>query len=901
MPTVHANKEFDELLTAAFQQSAPAYIEAVAATIEGSPSEAWRDFEVVTARAILLSYLVGIAQTFEEAEIAADQFEPDKVAYAKSDCGANAEGGGGFQPGNTCSGDGDGKSEVGESSHATSTPEFKAWFGDSKIVDDDGEPLVVYHGTDSDVAFDEFTSDSTYGISTALGPHFAADKSVSETFTETRQGEGKEGGRVYPVYLKMENPLIVETGTPTFGISDDVAVARVVAKQSATPEFIKSVAKDNGFDMPLEQVEDVLQKWEGGESASIKFGSSVYNSLEELVDDRVYGSGVSVQIQQPLQKMVAKFKNESGYDGIIYENTSPEETKNAESRTSYILFNSTGVKSATGNTGAFDPDNPKITHARSDCGAGEDGSPGFKPGNTCAGDSDGQSESEESKPKKRVRYEAGSKLTKKQKEEVLKSINDVYLMNGIKKDELKGTNHDGDPIYGYPHLPELFYTSDITGAKIRRFIILPDGSIAHPSEVYGDQVKQSEILAALEMKQYTQQMAKLADEQRLRRVAVAEDSEGAVREAMGDANMLYNRAGYMLPYSYLAESPDGGFVRVNGVSMKDMEYFNDAGFVALTPPVEKPSELTRNQINNLRGYDRKGDLPDQVKQDWPEIFVESKFGESKSKNARSVFGQKNTFAKIDWPLDVGFDEFRVEPFEEAIRLFDERIPMLATNVPKLAQIAKAQAAEIAMAEKLGVVAKLDGQTNAISQALGTAFWVSDVDQPTTIALKDLISQAVRGVLPDERLSLPEFIDRAWLVGAQGLTASRLETVYRTNMQSAYNEGHMSTLRAPEVKKVAPLVMIVEMQDPRSRDHHAAMNGYIHTVEEFDRRQLSPPNGYNCRGTVRTVSWTEAERLGLVDNDQIDFDALKRYNGNRQGYIDRGEYPDPGFTKVYRAA
>lgn len=270
-------------------------------------------------------------------------------------------------------------------------------------------------------------------------------------------------------------------------------------------------------------------------------------------------------------------------------------------------------------------------------------------------------------------------------------------------------------------------------------------------------------------------------------------------------------------------------------------------------------------------------------------------------HARSSFGPKNTFAKVDWPLDVGFDEFRVEPFEEAIRLFDERIPMLASNVPKLAQIAKSQAAEIAMAEKLGVVAKLDGQTNAISQALGTAFWVSDVDQPTTIALKDLISQAVRGVLPDERLSLPEFIDRAWLVGAQELTASRLETVYRTNMQSAYNEGHMSTLRAPEVKKVAPLVMIVEMQDPRSRDHHAAMNGYIHTVEEFDRRQLSPPNGYNCRGTVRTVSWTEAERLGLVDNDQIDFDALKRYNGNRQGYIDRGEYPDPGFTKVYRAA
>jgi len=262
---------------------------------------------------------------------------------------------------------------------------------------------------------------------------------------------------------------------------------------------------------------------------------------------------------------------------------------------------------------------------------------------------------------------------------------------------------------------------------------------------------------------------------------------------------------------------------------------------------------------------------------------------------------KVAYAKVDWPLEVGFDEFRVEPFEEAIRLFDERIPMLASNVPKLAQIAKAQAVEIAMAEKLGVVAKLDAQTNAISQALGTAFWVSDVDQATTISLKDLISQAVRGVLPDERLSLPDFIDRAWLAGAQNLTASRLETVYRTNMQSAYNEGHMSTMRAPEVKKVAPLVMIVEIDDDRSRDHHAAMDGYINFVEYIDQLQLRPPNGYNCRGTVRAVSWTEAKRLGLVDNDQVDSEALKRYNGDRQGYIDRGEYPDPGFSKVYRAA
>src|SRR3546814_7013631 len=36
----------------------------------------------------------------------------------------------------------------------TETPEFKRWFGNSKVVDADGQPLRVYHGTDQ--SFDAF-------------------------------------------------------------------------------------------------------------------------------------------------------------------------------------------------------------------------------------------------------------------------------------------------------------------------------------------------------------------------------------------------------------------------------------------------------------------------------------------------------------------------------------------------------------------------------------------------------------------------------------------------------------------------------------------------------------------------------------------------------------------------
>jgi len=261
------------------------------------------------------------------------------------------------------------------------------------------------------------------------------------------------------------------------------------------------------------------------------------------------------------------------------------------------------------------------------------------------------------------------------------------------------------------------------------------------------------------------------------------------------------------------------------------------------------------------------------------------------------FSDKATYAKEDWPMEVGFEEFSPEPFQEAIDLFEDRIPLLSRNVGPISDIARQQAAEIAMAERMGVVAKLDAQTNAISQSMGEGFWVTGIDDENVLLdLKKVLAQSMRGVMPDDRLTLPDFLSMEWLEKSPVLTANRLETIYRTNLQSAFNEGHMASMRSPEVKAVAPLVKINEITDSRSRDHHAAMNGYINTVEYIDRMQLRPPNGFNCRGDVIVVSWTEAERLGLVGDDgEIDWRALERYNGDRQGYIDRGEYPDPGFT------
>jgi hypothetical protein len=82
------------------------------------------------------------------------------------------------------------------------TEAFKRWFGDSKIVDADGKPLVVYHGTRT--SFDSFkfgkgfdTDFGRYG----KGFYFTPDARYANAYTRNA-----EGGNVMPVFLSIKNP-----------------------------------------------------------------------------------------------------------------------------------------------------------------------------------------------------------------------------------------------------------------------------------------------------------------------------------------------------------------------------------------------------------------------------------------------------------------------------------------------------------------------------------------------------------------------------------------------------------------------------------------------------------------------------------------------------------------------
>lgn len=117
----------------------------------------------------------------------------------------------------------------------TQTEAFKKWFGDSKVVDAEGNPLVVYHGTTEDFSsFDPAKRGSVTGVSDAKqGFFFAAAGKAASEFTWK---SGDMTGSVMPVYLSMQNPLSVRLpGEWQPGKYDD-ALAR--AKQQGNDGLI---------------------------------------------------------------------------------------------------------------------------------------------------------------------------------------------------------------------------------------------------------------------------------------------------------------------------------------------------------------------------------------------------------------------------------------------------------------------------------------------------------------------------------------------------------------------------------------------------------------------------------------------------------------------------------------
>lgn len=125
------------------------------------------------------------------------------------------------------------------------TDNFKKWFKNSKVKDDDGQPKVMYHATPED--FTEFKpggkDETLSGPAIWLSPY--ADKQAAAHNIGRGKGEFREGTNVMPVYVRMERPLVIDDMTM-------LEWARSVYGNSEFPQLIskKAVAdmKEDGYD-----------------------------------------------------------------------------------------------------------------------------------------------------------------------------------------------------------------------------------------------------------------------------------------------------------------------------------------------------------------------------------------------------------------------------------------------------------------------------------------------------------------------------------------------------------------------------------------------------------------------------------------------------------------------------
>lgn len=83
---------------------------------------------------------------------------------------------------------------------------------------------------------------------------------------------------------------------------------------------------------------------------------------------------------------------------------------------------------------------------------------------------------------KPVRFEAGKKLSDEEKKEVLSTLKDAYKVNDVPYhiEETAG----GKEKRVYEPTADSYVVSDITNRPLRYYITLPDGRVAHPTEVY---------------------------------------------------------------------------------------------------------------------------------------------------------------------------------------------------------------------------------------------------------------------------------------------------------------------------------------------------------------------------------------------------------------------------------
>lgn len=99
------------------------------------------------------------------------------------------------------------------------------------------------------------------------------------------------------------------------------------------------------------------------------------------------------------------------------------------------------------------------------------------------------------------------------------------------------------------------------------------------------------------------------------------------------------------------------------------------------------------------------------------------------------------------------------------------------------------------------------------------------------------------------------------LAGKGLTPRRLQTIFETNVQTAYSAGRYRDFLEDVAGR--PYWQYVAIMDNRTRPSHAALNGRVFRADDPFWDSHYPPNGFRCRCRVRALDQSDVDRRDLV--------------------------------------
>jgi len=141
-----------------------------------------------------------------------------------------------------------------------------------------------------------------------------------------------------------------------------------------------------------------------------------------------------------------------------------------------------------------------------------------------------------------------------------------------------------------------------------------------------------------------------------------------------------------------------------------------------------------------------------------------------------------------------------------------------------------------------------------------------VDDAVTSRLQRFIAK-----LANEGAPVPTA--KAAIAEMTGWSKAYSQTVYRTNLTTAYTAGEFQEMRKPGVSKFMLGFQVIGSRDADTRrgrakedggENHLAAVGLVAPTEDAIWRTHTTPYGYNCRHSMRPVTKFEAKRKGWLD-------------------------------------